>query len=298
MIHRQVIAKSTCRFDLAIEQLTQIERSSVTQLIHMGGAYLQKKRHKNPSTLVRAGQLIEAYYQLPISVPSEVFDAAWVLQDQDHYLIANKPSGIPTQGRRTCDLNCFYEALKRNLNGYLGLHHRLDQDTSGLLFFSRSRQANRDVANLFSQRLMRKKYLTVVRGPWPAEDDSIEINAPIGRQSTHCQPTRQVISQQGKQAITRVDRLASEGDLILLQAQPITGRTHQIRVHLQYVGLPILGDRLYGDTQEHPMLLHCEALSWPQYGHIAAGSAQCPPPPWWGEALPGRLTAAYAMRAP
>ncbi|CAM2067353.1 RNA pseudouridine synthase [Sulfidibacter corallicola] len=283
-----------------VARLTGQSAADSKLIIRMGGAYLGKYRCKQADRAVKNGERVSVYYRLPLVYDPVPFDPIWVLLDRRDFLLANKPPGLPTQGRRDADYMAFFEVLKKGLDGYLGLHHRLDQDTSGLMLFTRHRDRNKDVADLFSGRDVVKTYVAVAQGDWPHGEDSLTVDAPIAPWRTKT-GTRQRVHGDGKPASTVFRRLWSSGGLHLIEAIPHTGRTHQIRVHLAHVGLPLLGDSLYGapteDTPAPPpkpaFLLHCAGLAWPKQGRIPGGNYGVAPPEIWWSRLPAEAREAF-----
>ena len=182
----------------------------------------------------------------------------------------------------------FYEILKKQVPGYLGLHHRLDQDTSGLMLFSRDRSLNKDISRAFQHRLVTKEYLAVASGSWPVNGDRLVIEDPIGRH-TGPRGTRYVVARSGKKARTEVRLLAEADGILLLGVYPRTGRTHQIRVHLAHRGMPLTGDALYGGIADTCFLLHCFRLSWPDVGQLSRGAYSAAVPVNWFASLPKNL---------
>lgn len=125
--------------------------------------------------------------------------------------------------------------------------HRLDADTSGILLFAKSAGAVQVISDLFEDRRMEKTYLAVVRGQPKQTAWTCQLKlAPDPRQFGRMQ----VDSRDGKEAETRFKVLDAQGEFTLLEAKPVTGRTHQIRVHLTESGLPIVGDELYGRREK------------------------------------------------
>jgi RluA family pseudouridine synthase len=269
-------------------QLTKLQEKHARTVIEMGGAYLGKLRCKDPAHMVKAGEMVGAYWRFPPKMYPVSFDQGWILSDEKGLLIANKPRGYPTQGRRDADYMAFYELLKQNLKGYVGLHHRLDQDTSGLLIFTRDKALNKPLAEIFQQKKIQKTYWAILTGPWTQESDTAIIDAPIATQQT-AKGTRHEFHPSGKTAQTEITRLAEADGLVLAEVKPITGRTHQIRVHSQHIGMPLYGDWLYAQTGEPPFMLHCGRLQWQGSAGLPNGDWHCPPPQDWQSRLPERL---------
>lgn len=150
-------------------------------------------------------------------------------------------------------------AKSRNIR-FLRYIHRLDADTSGILLFGRSPGAVRSMGELFESRRMSKRYLAVARGRPPGVEWSCQLKLDkdpdeLGRM--RADRTR------GKDAETQFRVLASNGDWNLIEARPLTGRTHQIRVHLMAAGCPIVGDEMYGGGADVPLGLRAVELSYP-----------------------------------
>ncbi len=163
---------------------------------------------------------------------------------EDEFLIAvNKPAGLPSQATLDPTRDHMYAATQRYLkNTYVGLHHRLDRDTSGVLLMTKKKSANAPIAKLFSQREIHKTYLCLCAKP---------LKEKWQRKSYLKKEKMKVIETKsgGDLAITDFETIASSNNLSLVQAKPKTGRMHQIRVHCQAEKIPILGDSLYGSIE-------------------------------------------------
>ncbi len=290
MKHKQRVHRGPAQlFEEQIAGLTGLPLEQARLLIQMGGAYLGKYRCKEGQRQVREGDLIAAYWQLPLVMETVVFDPTWIVDETKGFLIATKPAGMPTQGRRDADYMAFYEILGQHIKGYLGLHHRLDQDTSGLMVFTRKRELNKDLARAFAERQVTKEYIALCQGQWKHSEDQLTIDAAIASR-TGSRGTVHQVSASGKQASTQITRLAEAEGLVLVLAKPLTGRTHQIRVHLSHLGLPLRGDDWYGAPphQGHGprFLLHCRRLAWPRLGTLPAADYFLPAPESWRFHLP------------
>lgn len=176
-------------------------------------------------------------------------------------LIANKPADLlSVPGRGADKQDCLVTRLQQSFPDALTVH-RLDMATSGLMIFARGAQMQRQLSEQFRERKIEKCYVAVVFGkPSSAQG---EINLPIIADW----PNRplQKIDPAGKPSLTRYTLLAFDevNNFSRLLLEPVTGRTHQLRVHMAAIGHPILGDALYGDAGSAPrLLLHASSLSF------------------------------------
>lgn len=172
-----------------------------------------------------------------------------ILFEDDHLIAINKPAGMVVHPAPGSPSKTFANALMFHCNNLKkeefdplrpGIVHRLDKETSGVLIAAKTYEAHQLLVKQFSERKIKKTYLAICSG-------NIEpgiISAPIGRHPV--KRKEMAVAVEGKEAITHVKILVKKGDLSLIEAQPITGRTHQIRVHLKHKGSPIVGDPVYG----------------------------------------------------
>ncbi|OIO10628.1 MAG: RNA pseudouridine synthase [Gallionellaceae bacterium CG1_02_60_325] len=187
-----------------------------------------------------------------------------VFQDES-LLIANKPAGLLAVPGRGADKQDCLSARIREIFPDALIVHRLDMATSGLILFARGAAMQREMSRLFREREVAKRYLAVVQGTPEAE--SGEIDLPIGADWS-LRPLRQIDRLTGKHALTRYRVTDSDATQSRLVLEPVTGRTHQLRLHLAEIGHPILGDALYGDARSAPrLLLHCCALEFTHPGN-------------------------------
>lgn len=186
-----------------------------------------------------------------------------ILYIDDNVIVVNKPVGVLTHSKGVLNTEfTVADFFRRYTTNALdttrpGIVHRLDRDTSGVIIGARNDEAAALLKKQFADRTTKKLYAAVVTGTPKIEEAVIDL--PIGR--TPSAPSTFRVDPKGKAAITQYRVLASNGDYSLLELKPKTGRTHQLRVHMQYINTPIAGDRVYGDVKSAPRLcLHAQSL--------------------------------------
>jgi 23S rRNA (cytosine1962-C5)-methyltransferase len=194
-----------------------------------------------------------------------------VIFEDDHLLIVNKPAGLNTHSPSEFSGEGLYEWLKHRESRWAGLAiiHRLDKETSGLILFSKTTPANRSLTQQFETRTVRKKYLLLTDRP--VKQRQLEVESSLVRCgdkyiSRPSLAAKQLAHTRFELLKTADPRSSVPGSLV--QAEPFTGRTHQIRVHAADVGIPILGDTRYGGTSARRLCLHAAEL---QFKHPLSG---------------------------
>ena len=204
----------------------------------------------------------------------------------DDLVVVDKPSGMPSVPARTPLDPPDVVAVLAGRFGPLEVAHRLDRDTSGLLVLARSREARSGLGRAFEEGLVEKRYLAVVHGMPP--ERAGEIHLPLA-DDVASPPRKRVDPIMGRRSVTRwraLDASAWDGDpLTLVELEPLTGRSHQLRVHLAWLGCPIVGDRLYGltDRPQFQLALHATAITLPHprdAGRVSLTSSPPDAPPW------------------
>jgi 23S rRNA pseudouridine955/2504/2580 synthase len=177
-----------------------------------------------------------------------------ILKETRDWIAVNKPAGMPAQPTRDRKSRSLEEHLRVRY-GTIYLVHRIDTGTTGVVVFARTRESAARLSELFASREIRKTYLAVAEGAVEAQT----IESPIG----------------GKDAHTIVRPVRQLDGATLLEAEILTGRTHQIRIHLKFIERPVVGDRRYGSTMpaKRP-LLHAWKLE-----HQELGTIEAPVPP-------------------
>ncbi|WP_437965539.1 class I SAM-dependent methyltransferase [Sorangium sp. So ce260] len=226
------------------------------------------------------------------------FHPEWILAEDADLIVVDKPAGLSTHAPEADRIDDVVTRLRAFLRGrgdaeaYLGIHQRLDRDTSGVLLFTRRREANAAVARQFEGRTVQKTYVAAVSGFGdraprgtlrhrlvPAPGGAMRAIAEAGAGGRGMKRAGgQEKAAGGALAITRYRLLERRGDRALLELRPETGRTHQLRVQLAAIGLPIAGDPLYGGAEAPRLLLHAAELrlEHPATGAAAAFRSQVP----------------------
>jgi len=189
-------------------------------------------------------------------------------EDKD-VVVINKPKGLVVHPSNTDEPTMVHGLLAEitdlsGINGVLrpGIVHRLDKDTSGLLIVAKNDQAHRFLAEELRKRTIKRKYLALVHGVIPHDYGTIE--APIGR-NTKDRKKMAVTAKNSKEATTNFKVIKRFSKYTLVECELLTGRTHQIRVHMQYIGYPLVGDPKYGQKKTlatKGQLLHAYKLSF------------------------------------
>lgn len=185
-----------------------------------------------------------------------------VVHEDDDLLVVNKPPGWNTHAPAPHAGEGIYDWLKHREPRWarLAIVHRLDRDTSGLMVFGKTTEANRSLTSQFTNRQVRKVYTLVTDRPVPRESFTVQTGIVRAGNRYLARPS----SSAGERAETVFRVLGREGSRTWLEAEPVTGRTHQIRVHAAAEELPILGDPLYGGTAAPRLHLHATTLGFRQ----------------------------------
>jgi 23S rRNA pseudouridine1911/1915/1917 synthase len=237
-----------------------VSKAKARKLIVAGAVFVQKRRVTIPSYRVSAGAAIEANVDLEKlfgdspsrDVRFELTPDRILFEDED-LIIIDKPPGLPTHPTIDANRSSLVTAVAQFLgtrdglaDPYLGIHHRLDRDTSGVVLLAKSRRVNPALADSFANHRAIKTYqaITVSR---PGGKASWTIRNYLGKTTARSRRSRYgAVRSGGEFAETSFRVISRHSHGTWIEAVPKTGRTHQIRVHLSEFGLPILGDDLYG----------------------------------------------------
>ena len=278
MIIRKTVGKEQGgnRLDDAIAALCSgVSKSEARRIIDRGGCTVNVALVRVASRSVKAGDVIEIGIMEAGRFQELQLPPAALLYEDAELIAVHKPAGInsqrtPYQLKGTLEYWVTDYFKSRGISEPARVVHRLDRGTSGVMLFPKSRVAAASLSLQFQQGVIDKRYLALVSGGYDQQEWTVD--APIGKVAS----ARYGIVEGGKSAVTEFSTVAAGDTLSLIEAHPLTGRTHQIRVHLASVGLPILGDATYGGQEAGRMMLHCSAMSF-QSSHNSLVVVTAPP---------------------
>ncbi len=272
------------RFDRCLRRLLGYINQSVLEKSLRSGLILLDNKKIKSSVKVKSGQLI--FYSNEINFEKKSIRQHWnkdiiiyyrnlynkiLIKETKEYIAINKPSGLAVQGGTSQKYHI--DGMLRHLfkdSNPTKLVHRIDKDTSGLLLVAKDQQTAITFSNYFKQRKIIKTYLAIV-SPCPSTEMGV-IDLPIYKTGIKDRKKMIVDHDKGKKAITEykvLDKVSSR--IALLALYPKTGRTHQLRVHLEYINTPIVGDKKYTGSlkvhsSDHKLLDH-ESISQIKWSH-------------------------------
>ncbi len=273
-----------------VAHFPDFSRSQIQGLIRDGFVRVSGKLVQKTGFLVEAGMEVEIRIPppQPTSLEPEPIPLDILFENQDLVLV-NKPAGMVVHPSAGHDRGTLVHAALAHIPDLEGIHgeerpgvvHRLDKDTSGLILLAKNDRAHRWLQDQFRLRRVQKMYLALVDGHPPTPTGRIE--APIGRDPRNRQRMAVVSPEKGRESVTEYFTREAFPAHTLLEVHPLTGRTHQIRVHLAFIGCPVAGDLVYGRKHSTVPLdrhfLHAYRLTIQLPGEQSPRTFEAPLPP-------------------
>lgn len=280
------------RIDKVLSEKLDFSRSKLSKMLADGSIVVNGKKVK-PSYLVNENDIVEIvkeYVEEPHVIPTKM-DLDILYEDED-IMVINKASGVvvhPGSGNFENTLAnglLYYTQNLSDINGGTrpGIVHRLDKDTSGLMLVAKSNKAHEILSDDFKVHAVKREYIALLCGVFPHNE--AKIDAPIGRDSTH-RKKMAVTASNSKEAITYLKVLKRYQNHTLVSLHLETGRTHQIRVHMKYIGYPVFNDPVYGHQKikEVGQFLHSKTIDFIHPITKEAMHFACDLPPYFQEYL-------------
>lgn len=250
------------RLDEAVSSLFEaLSKSEARRIIDRGGCAVNSSMVRVASRLVKSGDVIEVGVMEAGRFRDLVLPSESLLYEDGELIAVNKPAGInsqrtPYQLKGTLEYWVTEYFRQQGSSEPCRVIHRLDRGTSGVMLFPKHKRAAAWLSARFHDNLVEKRYWALVSGQ-PGQA-AWTVDGAIGKVGS----ARYGIMAGGRSAETAFRLLVSSGGYSLVEARPLTGRTHQIRVHLESSGLPIVGDTTYGGAPAMRMMLHCTSLEF------------------------------------
>ena len=259
-----------------ISLLKGIPKSKIYSIIRKGEVRLNSKRiqpkHKiEEGDIVRIPPLkiIENETVKPSRNIVEIIKEKIIFEDKS-ILVINKPVGIASHGGSGISLGLI-EIVRQIIPSYenVQLVHRLDKDTSGCIVLTKKKSVLREMHNELRNHSVEKKYVAITKGHW--QQNSIDVNLSLLKLKNKSGEQKVKVSDEGKESITKFKVIKQNKNFSQINCTLLTGKTHQIRVHCQYIEHPIMGDRKYGDKDFNKlakkigitrMMLHASSINF------------------------------------
>lgn len=265
----QIVETKPVRIDKYLSEITEYSRSLIGKMLEEECILLNGHSVK-ASFKVKEGDMIEIVKELsdeillePENIPLDI------VFENENVLVVNKPSGMvvhPGSGNKSHTLVhalLYHTNQLSDCNGEVrpGIVHRIDKDTSGLMLVAKNNKVHELLADDFKHKRVKRTYIALVKGV--LKHNHITIDAPIGRDEVDRKKMK-VTDKNSKNAVTHVTVLKRYQDYTLIECTLETGRTHQIRVHMAYIGYPIYNDPVYQNqkTSEFGQFLHSAKLTF------------------------------------
>ena len=267
----KLIANKKERIDKYLMDNTDLSRSKIQRMISTNNILVNNNKVKNSYILKEIDEItINEDYSEEVTIEKEDIPLDIVYEDE-YLLVINKPSGMvvhPAPGNYNSTLvnAIMYHCNKlSDVNGTIrpGIVHRIDKDTSGLLLIAKTDKVHNDLAEQIKNKTVKRKYIALVNGI--IYEDTATIDAPIGRDKND-RKKMAVTDINSKNAITHIRVLERYKNATLIECTLETGRTHQIRVHLNYIDHPVINDPIYGNTKlidkDFGQMLHAKTIGF------------------------------------
>lgn len=267
----KIIAEYSERIDKYLMKNLDISRSKIQRMIEKNSILVNNNKIKSSYLLKENDEIeIDDNYNeevdiIPQNIPLDI------IYEDEYLLVVNKPSGMvvhpaPGNYKDTLVNALMYHCNKlSNVNGETrpGIVHRIDADTSGLLLVAKTDSIHNDLAKQIGEKTVLRKYIALVSGV--IYENTATIDAPIGR-DTNDRKKMAVTDINSKNAVTHIKVLERYKNATLIECTLETGRTHQIRVHLNYINHPIINDPVYGkrklDNPAFGQMLHAQTIGF------------------------------------
>ena len=259
------VIPSKIRLDVALkEKYPELSRASIQKYIKNGFVKVNNSPADKPRILVSREDKIS----LDIPEKSSKQVNFPIIFEDKNVIVINKPQGILTHSKgvlndefTVADFFKTHGSNFANNTNRIGIVHRLDRETSGVIIGAKNESSAKKLQKQFSERTTKKTYFAIVKGS--LNPKKALINLPIARNNSA--PSTFIVSSKGKPAQTKYEVISENNRYSLVKLTPKTGRTHQLRVHMNYIGHPILGDKVYDknitkDKSNERMFLHAESL--------------------------------------
>ena len=245
--------------DAAKALFPQLSKGEIRRVVDWGGCYLSQVLVRVASRGVKEGDEIALGIMEPERCIDLVYQKGDLLYEDKDFMAVHKAAGFnsqrtPYQLKGTVEyaVECYMKSI--GLKDPSRVVHRLDRGTSGVMFFPKHKQAATYISNLLKDGKVQKTYWALISGS--PDQPGWKVDAPLAKVSKF----RYGVAQNGKPARTLFQVIAEGGGVTAVEAKPLTGRTHQIRVHLAHSGFPIMGDESYGGIPAARMMLHCRGM--------------------------------------
>ncbi|MCP4504575.1 MAG: RluA family pseudouridine synthase [Deltaproteobacteria bacterium] len=287
-IMRFVVEEEAIRLDVFLAAATGLSRRKTRKLIEAGSVFVDESRVKVQSRILPKGCCVKTHGQL-LEKGEEVAPLE-ILALSREWIAVNKPVGMPTLPTEQASAGTALDELSKQLAqqgnqdsspARQTLHpvHRLDRETSGVLLFARNAKAAEALSLPFRERTAQRRYLALVEGH--VAENFMRVTAPIRKSA---KGKAREVHPEGQSSTSLFTVLLRGKNKTLLSCAPITGRTHQLRLHLAHLGHPLVGDRLYGASKTTPGLFGLHAL----FLEVGTSSGplrfSAPPPKIWVQA--------------